>query len=368
MNNQDSHVVELKGVTKRFENITAVDGASISVNRREIFSLLGPSGCGKTTTLRLIAGLETPDDGKILINGKVVNNVPPYERPSNTIFQRLALFPHMTVEENLAFGLKLKRVPKEELKQRIREILKVVGLEGYERRRPNQLSGGQQQRIALARSLVLEPEVLLLDEPLSSLDRKLRKEMQVELKRIQRNVGTTFVYVTHDQKVALAISDRIAIMVDGKIVEIDTPTNIYERPKTKFAGRFVGASNTFTGKVVSKKNAMIQVETESGLKISALGDKKISVGENVEIVVRPERLTVLPENVSDETDNRVIGEIEEVTYQGEFTELEITLTSGDKMAVRLANKAGRLGENGTPRKGDRVAVSWARNDCIVLLD
>ncbi|MEJ2023892.1 MAG: ABC transporter ATP-binding protein, partial [Deltaproteobacteria bacterium] len=263
--------VELRNLVKQFPGLTAVDHVNLKVMDREVFSLLGPSGCGKTTTLRMIAGLETPDEGQILIGGKVVNDVPPYRRDCNLVFQNLALFPHMTVAENIAYGLERKRVPKNDIKKRVTEMLEFMGLSDMEDRYPVQLSGGQQQRIALARSLVLRPKLLLLDEPLAALDRKLRKDMQVELKRIQQEGGITFFYVTHDQKVALAISDTIAIMREGRLEQVASPSQIYDNPKTKFIADFMGATNIFSGKVIGKNNGAIQLETEEGIRLLALG-------------------------------------------------------------------------------------------------
>jgi spermidine/putrescine transport system ATP-binding protein len=242
---QDNICIELRNLVKRFSGVTAVNHVNLKVKDREVFSLLGPSGCGKTTILRIIAGLETADEGEVLIGGQVVNEVPPYRRDCNLVFQNLALFPHMTIGQNIAYGLERKRVAKNEIKKRVNEMLEFMSLEAMKDRYPVQLSGGQQQRIALARSLVLKPKLLLLDEPLAALDRKLRKDMQVELKRIQQEVGITFFYVTHDQKVALAISDTIGIMKEGRLEQVGSPSQIYDNPKTKFVADFMGANNIF---------------------------------------------------------------------------------------------------------------------------
>src|SRR5438034_2411213 len=235
--------IAVDGVSKRFGGVTAVDDVSVSIGEGEFFSLLGPSGCGKTTTLRMIAGFEVPDEGRILLQGRDVTSVLPSRRPVNMVFQQYALFPHMSIYDNIAFGLKVKRVPRGEHRERIEQLLRVVELEGLERRRPRQLSGGQQQRVALARALVNRPAALLLDEPLGALDVKLRKQMQLELKRIQTELGTTFVYVTHDQEEALAMSDRIAVMNRGLVEQIGGPREIYEHPQTAFVADFIGSLN-----------------------------------------------------------------------------------------------------------------------------
>ena len=248
--NQPAVCLEIRDVVKQFPGVTAVDHISLEIKEGEIFSFLGPSGCGKSTLLRVVAGLENQDQGDVLIAGKVVNDLPPYKRDCSTVFQSHALFPHMNVADNIGFGLVERKIPKAEIKKRVQAKVDLVNLGGMEDRFPHQLSGGQMQRVALARSLVLEPAVLLLDEPLAALDRKLRKEMQVELKRIQREVGTTFLNVTHDQKEALSLSDRIAVMKDGVLLQIGTPNEIYETPRTRFVASFMGASNIFSGSVV----------------------------------------------------------------------------------------------------------------------
>jgi spermidine/putrescine transport system ATP-binding protein len=269
--------VELVNVTKRFGDIVAVDDLSLTIREGEFFSLLGSSGCGKSTTLRLIGGLEKPDEGRILIDGVVVNDHPAYERSSNIVFQNYALFPHLSVKDNIAFGLRLRsrRTPEAEIEKLVAEVLKLVHLEGFGMRRPNQLSGGQQQRVALARALVLRPKVLLLDEPLGALDRKLRKAMQIELRSIQHEVDITFVYVTHDQDEAMSMSDRVAVMRNGRFEQVGSPQEIFRTPQTKFVADFMGASNIFSGKAVaadaeatdSSPTGTVRIETESGLTV-----------------------------------------------------------------------------------------------------
>jgi len=367
--------VELRGVSKSFGDVVAVDNINLQVNKGEFFSILGPSGCGKTTTLRLIAGLENPDEGDILINGQRVNHIPPYERDVNTVFQRLALFPHLTVEENIAFGLKLQKMPRQEIQRTVEAALELVQLVGLGRRFPEQLSGGQQQRVALARALVLQPEVLLLDEPLASLDRKLRVEMRKELRRIQEEVGITFIYVTHDQKEAMSMSDRVAVMKDGKLVQIGTPHEIYEEPKTKFVADFMGFSNLFSGRVTCCNPAEVQMETDKGLKICLPAENSLATGAQLTVSIRPEEIEVLPKDAAwavgpqpqrEQEDNYYLGKIEDAIYLGDVTELLITLPGGHQLTAHVPNRAG-LSRNSFA-EGDEVLVGWKREVCRVLTD
>lgn len=357
--------LELRKVTKRFADVVAVGEVSIQVEKGELFSLLGPSGCGKTTTLRLIGGLEAPDEGHVLIDGKIVNDIPPYKRDSSIVFQNLALFPHMTVEANLSFGLERRKVPKSEAKVKVKDALSLVKLSGMEDRRPDQLSGGQQQRVALARSLVLNPKVLLLDEPLASLDRKLRKEMQVELKRIQEEVGTTFIYVTHDQKVALSLSDRIAVMKSGKLVQIGTPNGIFECPKTRFVADFMGAVNIFSGKATSVEEGRIQMETEEGLKIFGLKNENTELEDIGGISVRPETIRLMKKDTHWDGYNKFRGKIMEEVYQGDFTEYEITLKGGGELTVHWSG--GQSGKKERFSKNEEVLVGWELGDSNTLI-
>ena len=241
------NIIELRNISKKYDEMTILDNLNLDIKKNEFLTLLGPSGCGKTTTLKIIAGFEYSDEGKVLFQGKEMNEIPPYQRPVNTVFQKYALFPHMNIYENIAFGLKIKKLPKEEIDRKVKEMLKLVALEGYEKRSIESLSGGQQQRIAIARALVNEPKVLLLDEPLGALDLKLRQEMQTELKRIQQKLGITFIFVTHDQEEALSMSDTIVVMNKGKIQQMGTPEDIYNEPKNSFVARFIGESNIFDG-------------------------------------------------------------------------------------------------------------------------
>jgi spermidine/putrescine transport system ATP-binding protein len=357
---------ELVGVAKKFQDIVAVDQLNLSVSKGEFFAFLGPSGCGKTTTLRMIAGLEAPDAGEIYIGGECVNDLPPYERNVSTVFQRLALFPHLTVDENLAFGLKIQRRPREVIRKKVAEMLELVRLPGLERRYPDQLSGGQQQRVALARSLVLAPEVLLLDEPLAALDRKLRKEMQVELRRIQREVGITFIYVTHDQKEAISMSDRIAVMNDGRLIQMGTPREIYERPRTRFVADFMGFSNIFSGSVVAVNARDAEVQIRNGLKIYIEPQDGLKSGTELSFSIRPEAVQVFGKETRRSLDNCISGRVEEAVYLGDFTELVITLPQGLKITAHLHNhdQSGR----DFLIAGAEVGAGWNRRDCQILLD
>jgi spermidine/putrescine transport system ATP-binding protein len=360
--------VGLYDVTKRFADVVAVDRVTIEIGRGEFFSLLGPSGCGKTTSLRMIAGFEEPDDGRIVLSGDDIAGVAPYRRNVNTVFQSYALFPHLTVHENVAFGLKRKRIPKGQIKERVRRYLDLVQLRGYDDRRPSQLSGGQQQRVALARALVNEPAVLLLDEPLGALDLKLRKQMQLELIRIQREVGVTFVYVTHDQEEALVMSDRLAVMSQGRVEQIGYPEDIYERPETRFVAGFIGTSNIIEARVVGRRGDYLQVESAPGdrLLVPPPRGRAIRAGDLVAFTVRPEKLRVAP------VDEQVAGEmcttagtVEDVVYQGVSTQLVVRTDEGSTL-VSFRQNSERVSDAGTP--GSRARLVWSPEFNVVLAD
>lgn len=362
--------LELRKIAKRFPGTTAVNGVSLTIQKGEVFTLLGPSGCGKSTLLKIVAGLETQDEGDVFMDGQLVNDVPPYRRNCSMVFQNLALFPHMTVEQNIAFGLERRKVSKNEIRKRVGEMLDLVRLSGMEKRRPAQLSGGQQQRVAIARSLVLEPALLLLDEPLASLDRKLRKEMQVELKRIQREVNATFLYVTHDQKEALCLSDKIAVMRAGRLVQIATPDEIYGSPRTRFVADFMGASNIFSCAIVGVSEGRLVLETADGLRIVAVDEGKRHVGEKAEVAVRPEAVEVIPAKWGDALneqrgpDNSYPGRVDEVVYQGDFTEVRVALAGTDTFVLaQIGNKPGR---NARFQINEEVIVHWNPSDCMLL--
>ncbi len=343
-------IVELRDVVKQFVSpegnlINAVDHVSLQIKDGEFFSLLGPSGCGKTTTLRLIAGFEQPTSGEVFIEGEPMAGVPPYLRPVNTVFQSYALFPHMTVYQNIAFGLEMRGVPKEEVKRRVEEALELVQLKGMGKRKPKQLSGGQQQRVALARALVNRPAVLLLDEPLGALDLKLRKAMQLELKQLQLKVGITFIYVTHDQEEALSMSDRIAVVNQGKIQQVGEPAEIYEHPANRFVANFIGESNFFDGELVEVKDDLATVKLNTGEVVRAVMPFHASPGTKVTVSVRPERMHVLMEPPSDPEQNSVKAKIHAIAYLGNANLLETYLPDGSKALVRLQNVVSS-GENG----------------------
>jgi spermidine/putrescine transport system ATP-binding protein len=323
-----SQSVAVQGVTKRFDDVAAVDDVSVAIGTGEFFSLLGPSGCGKTTTLRMIAGFERPDAGRILIGDTDVTQTPPHLRPVNTVFQSYALFPHLSVEQNVGFGLRFKDVSKQEAARRVGEALELVRLGGLGQRRPHQLSGGQQQRVALARALVLSPAVLLLDEPLGALDAKLRRELQVELKSIQREIGITFVYVTHDQEEALTMSDRLAVMAGGRIEQLGSPREVYEHPETAFVADFLGVSNLMRARVVEGRRVDV-----GGVTLTAeQGEAHAGV---VRLTIRPERVRIEPPATQGE--NRVPATIERFVYLGSTTQVFVALPGGDRVQALVAN-------------------------------
>jgi len=346
--------IGLVDVSKRFGGVSAVEDVSLEIGDGEFFSLLGPSGCGKTTTLRMIAGFERPDAGRIFLQGRDVTDVPANRRPVNMVFQQYALFPHMSVYDNVAFGLKVKRVPRAEHGERVQEMLRVVSLEGLDRRRARQLSGGQQQRVALARALVNRPAALLLDEPLGALDVKLRKQMQLELKRIQNDLGTTFVYVTHDQEEALAMSDRIAVMNGGHVEQIGTPREIYERPHTSFVADFIGSLNALELRIdeLVGVNAVMRLGEAERLVVPVGPGHR--AGESVRVAVRPERVQIEP--VGSPLLNggsRLEGTIAEIVFLGMYTQFHVDTQAGRLVSHRLADESLRGLEGGS-----RVALSW----------
>jgi len=347
--------ISLQSLVKRYGDVLAVDAISQEMPGGEFFTLLGPSGCGKTTTLRLIAGFEKLDSGAILLDGEDVSRRPPHKRRLNTVFQSYALFPHMTVTDNVAFGLRYQRVTKAERSRRVGEAMSMVQLSGLEARRPGQLSGGQQQRVALARALVLEPPVLLLDEPLGALDARLRVDLQVELKRIQETLGITFIYVTHDQDEALTMSDRVAVMRGGRIEQCGSPRALYEEPDTAFVANFLGASNLIPGRV------------DGGGRL-ALGDFSLRAttsfgtsGEEAIAMIRPERVRVEPQGASGE--NRLPGMVEEVVYLGFHQELRVRLASGALVRVDLPNDGTAVERS----QGDAVSVHLPA-ECLRVLE
>jgi spermidine/putrescine transport system ATP-binding protein len=355
----NEYAVEMQDVLKQFVTpeggiLAAVNHVTMQIRDGEFFSLLGPSGCGKTTSLRMIAGFELPTDGKILIRGKNMSQVAAHLRPVNTVFQQYALFPHMTVEQNIGFGLEMKGVARAERSKRVSEALEMVRLPGMEMRRAKQLSGGQQQRIALARALVNKPEVLLLDEPLGALDLKLRKEMQLELKTLQREVGITFIYVTHDQEEALTMSDRIAVMNKGVALQVGEPEEIYERPADKFVADFIGETNFLDGVVRGQKGPVVEVELPGTGTVFVESSRKFTNGQQVSVAVRPEKLRLN----SDTEGNSLKGRVEEVIYIGTDTHYGVRFPGGQKARAREQNLTQANKE--IAKVGDEVVVSFTR--------
>jgi spermidine/putrescine transport system ATP-binding protein len=368
----DAPDVLISHVTKRFDTVTAVDGMDLSIERGEFYSLLGPSGCGKTTTLRMIAGFEQPTEGEIFLAGQPIAGVPPYHRNVNTVFQHYALFPHMDVAQNVGYGLRQRKVDRKEEERRVAEVLELVRLPGYGKRRTWEMSGGQQQRVALARALVNRPTVLLLDEPLGALDLKLRKEMQLELKALQREVGITFVYVTHDQEEALTMSDVIVVMRDGLIQQQGDPTVLYERPVNKFVADFIGTSNFFDATVVETADDQGRITVRTGRGVTMRGtltdpEGRPAVGDSVTVATRPERLEVAPEDggVTRPGMTEIRGRVQQGTYLGDQTEYRVQTEEAGELIVRHQNAAGAGGAPGVG-PGDPVVVRWQEEANLIL--
>jgi spermidine/putrescine transport system ATP-binding protein len=392
--------VELRHVTKRFGEITAVDNIDLNIQKGEFFSLLGPSGCGKTTTLRMIAGFEQPTEGEVAINGQQVAGIPAYKRPVNTVFQSYALFPHMTVAQNVAFGLEMKKVAKAEIARRVDEVLALVRLPQMGDRKPIQLSGGQRQRIALARALVNRPQVLLLDEPLGALDLKLRKAMQLELKQIQSEVGITFIYVTHDQEEALTMSDRIAVMSDGLVQQVGTPREIYEHPANRFVAHFIGETNFVNGRI-TQLDDFVTIDLNGATAQGVGNGRHLEIGQSVSLAIRPEKVSLYPQGKADalkveagldreevaqflgynvpsgDVDmrqwlaaekNAVVldARITETIYIGTDTRYRVEIGDDASIFVRVQNYGSRYDTQFNV--GDKVYVHWAAESAQVLTE
>jgi spermidine/putrescine transport system ATP-binding protein len=356
-------IVELKGVSKKFGDVLAADKLNLRIREGEFLSFLGPSGCGKTTALRMLAGFETPTVGEVLLDGEIVNDLDAHHRPVNMVFQHYALFPHLTVAKNVGYGLKQRRprVPKSEIAAKVREVLELVRLDGFQHRRIWEMSGGQQQRVALARAIVNEPKMLLLDEPMAALDRKLRKEMQIELQNIQRTLGITFVLVTHDQEEALSMSDRICIMRDGRIVQVGSPRELYDRPQSRYVAGFVGTSNFFDGKVSGVDGKLTSVTLENGMIVKGEPIGEFSKGHDVCISVRPEQISLSRSETSKDT---VPVVVQNRIFLGEHTEYLVKHdTLGDFLV--LAPRQSELSD-GTFNAGDRLQASWDAGTALVL--
>jgi spermidine/putrescine transport system ATP-binding protein len=356
--------VRLVRVTKRFGEVLAVDGISVDIERGQFFSLLGPSGCGKTTTLRMIGGFEQPDEGRIELGGTDVAALPPHRRDVNTVFQSYALFPHLGVFDNVAYGLRRKKVPRDEIGGRVSRILRLVDLPGFEGRRVSQLSGGQQQRVALARALVNEPQVLLLDEPLGALDLKLRKQMQLFLKSLQHEIGITFIYVTHDQEEAMTMSDRIAVMRDGHIEQVGPPEIVYERPATEFVAGFLGASNLLDGTVEPAEGEHHTVELTSGEKVRVPSAAMNGAEGSIRLGVRPEKIRIGSRAGGPDGDNMIEGKIRDATFVGVSNVYTVETKDGHVVTVYAQN----LGTSGDrpPGFGEAVTLAWHPEHTFVV--
>jgi len=347
-----TYALEFKDVSKSYNENIAVDTISFTVNKGEFFSLLGPSGCGKTTTLRLVAGLEEPTSGDIFIDGKNVNDLEPHLRPVNTVFQSYSLFPHLSVQENIVFGLKIRKFNQQEIEERLEEVISIIDLKEYLKRKPHQLSGGQQQRVAIARALINKPDVLLMDEPLGALDLKLRERLQVEIKAIQESLKITTIYVTHDQNEALAMSDKIAVMNQGKILQLDDPESLYEKPSDPFVANFLGNSNVFKGKI---ENNVFNSEYMSNIKV----DSELS--GNAYLILRPEIIPFDIEPSSDEQRNSVVGVVEHILYRGSWVDIVVNV-NGVKLEISKENNF----QISLPGEGEKLYLSWNIKKAWVL--
>ncbi|CAN7168509.1 ABC transporter ATP-binding protein [Neorhizobium sp. LjRoot104] len=360
--------IRFENITKRFGTFTAVDNLTLDIYEREFFSLLGPSGCGKTTLMRMLAGFEEPTEGRILLQGKDISGVPPYRRPTNMMFQSYALFPHMTVEKNIAFGLEQDNLPKGEIATRVEEMLKLVKLEQFAKRKPNQLSGGQRQRVALARSLAKRPKVLLLDEPLGALDKKLREETQFELMDLQTKLGLTFLIVTHDQEEAMTVSDRIAVMDRGLIMQVATPAEIYEAPNSRYVADFIGDINILEGTVASTGSAlgapgMVRIDCD-GIAVSVEQECQAVAGDKVAFAVRPEKVRISLDQPVDTSANAVYGEVWDIGYLGDFSVFLVRLADGRVVRAAQANVSRLVDRPIT--FGDMVWLTWPLDAGLVL--
>ena len=360
---EEEPIVRIENVTKTFGSTYAVDDISLTIHKGEFFSLLGASGCGKTTLLRMLGGFETPTSGRIYIDGQDVTDVPPYLRPINMMFQSYALFPHMTVEQNIAFGLKEEKMPKALIRERVQEMMALVQIEKLASRKPHQLSGGQRQRVALARSLAKHPKILLLDEPLGALDKKLREHTQFELVNIQERLGITFIIVTHDQEEAMTMSSRIALINEGRIEQVDTPRRMYEFPATRYAASFIGSVNLFNGYVASHEDDMVIVhsdDTAGELKVHH--SQPLTAGMEVTVAIRPEKITVRDQHT--EEPNTIYGVIKEIAYLGDVSIYHVELPSGKRVQFTQSNIQALAEQPLT--WGQEVALSWSAYSCGVL--
>jgi putrescine transport system ATP-binding protein len=360
---KDKPLLEIRGVSKKFGDFIAVNNVDLDIYQGELFCLLGGSGCGKTTLLRMLAGFEKPSSGQILIDGQDMSEVPPYKRPTNMMFQNYALFPHMTVEKNIAFGLEQDGISKAEISDKIDSILKLVELQDYKKRRPQQLSGGQRQRVALARALVKQPKLLLLDEPLSALDKKLREQTQFELMNIQYKVGVTFVVVTHDQEEAMTLSTRIAVMDRGRFIQTGTPTEIYEYPRDRFVADFIGSANILDAKVVSNLEGTIEVSTYLG-KFAFKSNSNISEGSDLFVGLRPEKISI---SKAASKSKNITGYIDDIGYFGDYSIYKVRLDEGKIIDVTAQNQKRPKNAKDRLTYEDKVNLNWDNSSAMLLL-
>jgi putrescine transport system ATP-binding protein len=357
-------LVRFEAVSKRYAGVSAVAELSLDIFQGEFFALLGPSGCGKTTLLRLLAGLEMPDEGRVLLDGHDLDCVPPHRRAVNMMFQSYALFPHLDVERNVAFGLKQDGLPKAEIAARVADMLALVRMQGLERRKPHQLSGGQRQRVALARALVKRPRVLLLDEPLAALDKKLRGETQFELMHLRAKLGLTFLIVTHDQEEAMTVADRIGVMDQGRLVQVATPPEIYEQPNCKWVADFIGDVNLIEGRVAERDGSSVTIMSPNAGKLRASGPNGVGPGDTVWVAVRPEKIRMSHQQPAAPDANSVAGQVLSIGYLGDLSIYKVRLDNGFVMKVAAANMT-RLLERPF-RRDERVWLSWAPDAGVVL--
>jgi putrescine transport system ATP-binding protein len=359
--------IKVDGITKKFGGFTAVDQVDLEIFRGELFSLLGASGCGKTTLLRILAGLETPTSGKVWIDGVDITQLPAYERPVNMMFQSYALFPHMNVAQNVAYGLKRDGIPKEEIVQRVDQMLTMVELSGFSKRKPHQLSGGERQRVALARALVKRPKVLLLDEPLAALDKRLREQTQFELMRIQEQLGVTFIVVTHDQEEAMTLSTRIAVMNEGRFIQIGPPTELYENPDNRFIASFIGSVNLFAGHTLTRNNDLYTIAlNKHDLQCQIEHTQHLDNGSPIWVAVRPEKITLSTTPLADEGLNQLMGTVDDIAYTGNLSTYRVKTQSGEIVEVTHPNQSRSRGSQLIADWDDTVYLHWTSADSVLL--